>query len=40
MRIETRDPQLLPIIDFTVKDFDASGRSTLSLAVKAVCFKN
>uniref|UniRef100_A0A0R3WUC3 Fibrillar collagen NC1 domain-containing protein n=1 Tax=Hydatigena taeniaeformis TaxID=6205 RepID=A0A0R3WUC3_HYDTA len=40
MRIETRDTQLLPIIDFTVKDFDHTGRSTLSLAVKAVCFKN
>ncbi len=40
MRIETRDTQLLPIIDFTVRDFDSNGRSTLNLGVKAVCFKN
>ncbi|VDL92933.1 unnamed protein product [Schistocephalus solidus] len=40
MRIETKAPELLPIIDFTVRDFDEMGRSTLSLEAKSLCFRN
>lgn len=39
IRVETSDLEVLPIIDFKVRDFDKYGRSSLGVNVGAVCYQ-